>query len=78
MSDFPEPLHDTDIALEVAKPKLKRPPLYKVLLLNDDYPTMEFVLKVLCKIYNHSQDDAITIMLHIHHKGACVWGFDHR
>ena len=59
MSDFPEPLHDTDIALEVAKPKLKRPPLYKVLLLNDDYTTMEFVIKVLCEIFNHSQDDAI-------------------
>ena len=74
MSDFPEPLHDTDIALEVAKPKLKRPPLYKVLLLNDDYTTMEFVIKVLCEIFNHSQDDAMTIMLHVHQKGAGVCG----
>ncbi len=74
MSDYPEPIHDTGVALDVAKPKLKRPPLYRVLLLNDDYTTMEFVIEVLSKVFNHSHDKAMEIMLHVHQKGAGVCG----
>ncbi len=74
MSDFPEPLHDDNVALEVAKPKLKRPPLYRVLLLNDDYTTMEFVIEVLTRIFNHSEEKAAQVMLHVHQKGAGVCG----
>jgi len=74
MSDFPEPLHDDGLALETAKPKLKRPPLYRVLLLNDDYTTMEFVIEVLTQIFNHSEEKATQIMLHVHQKGAGICG----
>jgi len=74
MSDFPEPIHDDGLALETAKPKLKKPPLYRVLLLNDDYTTMEFVIEVLTQIFHHSEEKATQIMLHVHQKGAGVCG----
>lgn len=63
-----------DLALETAKPRLKRPPLYRVLLLNDDYTTMEFVVQVLKLIFHHSEDQAAQIMLHVHQKGAGICG----
>ncbi len=74
MSDFPEPLRDEGLAVETSKPKLKRPPLYRVLLLNDDYTTMEFVIDVLTQIFNHSEEKATQIMLHVHQKGAGICG----
>ena len=54
--------------------KLKRPKLYKVLLHNDDYTTMEFVVMILQAIFGHSETDATTIMLHIHRHGVGVGG----
>ncbi len=74
MSDYPEPIHDDGLALETAKPRLKRPPLYRVLLLNDDYTTMEFVVMVLQTIFHLSEERAAQIMLHVHQKGAGVCG----
>lgn len=74
MSDFPEPIHEDGIAVETAKPKLKKPPLFKVLLLNDDYTTMEFVIDVLTQIFRHSEEKATQIMLHVHQKGVGVCG----
>jgi len=74
MSDFPEPIHSDDLAVETARPRLKRPPLYRVLLLNDDYTTMEFVVKVLQAIFHHSEEKAEQIMLHVHQRGAGICG----
>ncbi len=54
--------------------KLKRPPLYKVLLHNDDYTTMEFVVHVLQSVFNHPEAEATAIMLHVHRKGIGVAG----
>jgi ATP-dependent Clp protease adaptor protein ClpS len=48
----------------------KRPNLYRVLLLNDDYTPMEFVIHVLEKFFNKDRDAATTIMLHVHHNGV--------
>lgn len=62
------------VLLETAKPRLKKPPLYKVLLLNDDYTTMEFVVSVLQLIFHHDEERAAQIMLHVHQKGAGVCG----
>lgn len=62
------------LALETAKPRLKKPPLYRVLLLNDDYTTMEFVVQVLKLIFRHDEEKAAQIMLHVHQKGAGVCG----
>jgi ATP-dependent Clp protease adapter protein ClpS len=52
------------------KPKTKRPNLYRVLLLNDDYTPMEFVVLVLQDVFNKSREDAMRIMLHVHQKGV--------
>jgi ATP-dependent Clp protease adaptor protein ClpS len=54
--------------------KLKRPRLYAVLLHNDDYTTREFVVQVLHSVFHRSEQDAIRIMLHVHHNGVGVAG----
>ena len=56
------------------KPKTKRPSMYKVLLLNDDYTPMEFVVHVLEGFFNKSREEATQIMLMVHHKGVGVCG----
>lgn len=48
----------------------KRPDLYRVLLLNDDYTPMEFVIHVLMKFFNKNEEEATLIMLHVHHHGV--------
>ncbi len=52
------------------RPKTKRPSLYRVLLLNDDYTPMEFVVLVLQDVFNKSREEAMQIMLHVHQKGV--------
>jgi ATP-dependent Clp protease adaptor protein ClpS len=66
--------HDDGLALQEAKPKLKRPPLYKVLLINDDYTPMDFVVDVLQKIFGMDREKATQIMLHVHTRGVGVCG----
>jgi len=56
------------------RPKTKKPSLYKVLLLNDDYTPMEFVVHILERIFNKNLEDAYQIMLHVHHHGVGVCG----
>ncbi len=56
------------------KPKTKKPSLYRVLLLNDDYTPMEFVVYVLQRYFNKSQEDATRIMLHVHQTGVGLCG----
>ena len=56
------------------RPKTKKPSLYKVLLLNDDYTPMEFVIHVLEKFFNKGREDATRVMLHVHHKGVGICG----
>jgi ATP-dependent Clp protease adaptor protein ClpS len=52
------------------RPKLKRPSLYRVLLLNDDYTPMEFVVHVIERFFNKGREEATRIMLHVHHHGV--------
>ena len=52
------------------RPKLKRPSLYRVLLLNDDYTPMEFVVHVLERFFNKGREEATRIMMHVHHHGV--------
>jgi len=63
----------SSIVLE-EKPKLKKPPLYKVIMLNDDYTPMEFVVEMLQSYFSKSQEQATEIMLHIHQKGLGICG----
>ena len=62
--------------LEVAqaRPKLKKPPMYKVLLLNDDYTPMEFVVQVLERFFRMDRVHATQVMLHVHTRGMGVCG----
>lgn len=66
--------HDRGLAVEQARPKLKEPPLYKVILLNDDYTPMEFVVQVLEHFFGLSREQATQIMLHVHTRGKGVCG----
>ena len=56
------------------RPKVKKPSLYRVLLLNDEYTPMEFVVHVLQKYFNKGLDDATQVMLHVHQNGVGVCG----
>ena len=65
---------DHDLVVESAKPELKPPPLYKVVLLNDDYTPMEFVVQVLEEFFGMGREQATQIMLHVHIRGRGVCG----
>ncbi|MBO42220.1 MAG: ATP-dependent Clp protease adapter ClpS [Rhodospirillaceae bacterium] len=56
------------------KPKTKKPSMYKVLLLNDDYTPMEFVVHILERFFSMGNDQATQIMLHVHRRGVGVCG----
>lgn len=72
----PPRVNDDDRTGVVVKPreKTKRPAMYKVLMLNDDYTPMEFVVHVLERFFNRSQQDATQIMLQVHQRGVGVCG----
>ena len=57
-----------------SKTRLERPPLYKVLLHNDDFTTMEFVVFVLQTVFNHGENEAMRIMLNVHREGIGLAG----
>lgn len=62
---------DTGIGIATkVRPKTKRPNLYRVLLLNDDYTPMEFVVHVLERFFNKNREEATHIMLHVHQHGV--------
>jgi ATP-dependent Clp protease adaptor protein ClpS len=68
------PEDDRGLAVEEAKPKLKKPPLFRVVLLNDDYTPMEFVVEVLELIFGMDRPKATRIMLEVHTQGKGVCG----
>ena len=63
-----------DLMVAEPKAKTKRPPLYKVILLNDDYTPMDFVVMVLEQIFRRPHADALNVMLEVHQKGAGLAG----
>jgi len=63
-----------DVLLAEPKTRLERPSLYKVVLLNDDFTPMDFVVKVLENIFHKDQSDAVRIMMEVHQKGAGICG----
>ena len=62
------------VALELEKPKLKRPSMYKVIMLNDDYTPMEFVVEVLKHFFGMDSEKATRIMLAVHNEGRATCG----
>ena len=65
---------DTVVKTRPADPEVKKPPLYKVILLNDDYTPMEFVVIVLMKFFRMDQEKATQFMLAVHTTGSAVVG----
>jgi ATP-dependent Clp protease adaptor protein ClpS len=57
-----------------AKPKTKKPAMYKVLMLNDDYTPMEFVVHILERFFSKTREEATRIMLHVHRRGVGICG----
>ena len=66
--------HKDDSVLEAKRAKLKLPPMYKVLLLNDDYTPMEFVVLILQKFFGMTRERATQVMLKVHREGMGVCG----
>ena len=64
----------TGLVVETTRPKLKKPPMYKVLMLNDDFTPMEFVIMILEKLFRMDHEKAVQVMLNVHQKGKGVCG----
>ena len=62
------------LAVETGRPEVAPPPMYSVLLLNDDYTPMDFVVQILEIIFNKSREEAVTIMLQVHKSGSGLCG----
>jgi ATP-dependent Clp protease adaptor protein ClpS len=73
MSDKQPQYLDGPVVRE-AKPKLQKPPLYKVILLNDDFTPMDFVVIILQRFFYKNREEATRIMLHVHQRGIGVCG----
>ena len=73
MSDKTDDQFNDDLAIQEAEPKLERHPLYKVVLINDDYTPMDFVVHILESFFAIDRENATRIMLevHTHGKGVC-------
>lgn len=65
---------DGEVLVAPAQTKPKRPPFYKVVLLNDDYTPMDFVVTILEMIFRKDHEEAVEIMMQVHQKGAGVCG----
>ena len=77
MSDHrdPEEQHGGhDLAVKEARPKIKQPPLYRVVLINDDFTPMEFVVEILESVFGMERTRATQVMLEVHTKGKGVCG----
>ena len=73
MPDFPDIEHDGDVLTE-SETKLEKPKLFKVILHNDDFTTMEFVVFILQQVFLRSDAEAFSIMLKVHNEGIGLAG----
>ena len=69
-----DPDHHDDLLIAPAKPALKRPSMYQVIMLNDDYTPMDFVVEVLLKFFSMNEEKATQVMLAVHTQGQAVCG----
>jgi ATP-dependent Clp protease adaptor protein ClpS len=68
------PFDEQDLSVEETRPEVKRPPLYRVLLVNDDYTPMQFVVGILESVFRMERTTATRVMLEVHTKGRGVCG----
>lgn len=78
MSDQEKTILDDDLLIQESQPEVKKPPMYKVIVLNDDYTPMEFVVLVLETFFNMDREKATRVMLHVHTRGVGVCGVFNR
>ena len=74
MADDTDHQNDSGLAVEESRPDVKEPKLYKVILLNDDFTPMEFVVEVLELFFGLNQEKATHVMLNVHTKGKGICG----
>ena len=74
MSDQKQIQHTGGVAVDEVKPKLRKPTLYRVILVNDDYTPMEFVVLVLQRFFHMPHNEAVQIMLNVHTRGSGICG----
>ncbi len=74
MSGIPDEENDSGLAVEESRPAVKEPKLYKVILLNDDFTPMEFVIDILIVFFGLGHDKATQVMLNVHTKGKGICG----
>jgi ATP-dependent Clp protease adaptor protein ClpS len=70
----PDTSHNFDLAVEEARPRVKEPPRYRVILLNDDYTPMDFVVDILSTVFGMERTQATQVMLEVHTKGKGICG----
>jgi ATP-dependent Clp protease adaptor protein ClpS len=63
-----------EVVVQASRPKPKQPPRFAVLLHNDDYTTMEFVIEILKRIFHKSEEEAVQVMLKVHQQGKGIAG----
>jgi ATP-dependent Clp protease adaptor protein ClpS len=74
MANQHEHEHEHGVAVETSKPELARPPLYSVMVLNDDYTPMDFVVEALMRFFSMNLEKATQVMLHVHTRGRGICG----
>lgn len=65
----------TSVAYDIARPKAAKPPMHEVIVFNDDFTPMEFVVEVLQKVFSKDEQSATKIMLQVHYQGQGVCGY---
>ncbi len=71
---LPPQYENEEAAVAESRTRVRKPPLFKVLLHNDDFTTMEFVVHVLESVFHLPEDEAVQVMLHVHKRGVGVAG----
>lgn len=66
--------HQADVLVAEPKAKVKRPPFFKVVMINDDYTPMDFVVQVLKEVFRKTHDEAVGVMVDVHQRGSGICG----
>jgi ATP-dependent Clp protease adaptor protein ClpS len=74
MSTTPLPIEQQTVEVAPAEPQVKKPRMYKVVMLNDDFTPMDFVVEVLTKFFSMNQEQAVKVMLQVHYDGRGICG----
>ena len=74
MPEKPQHEHEHGVVVAPSRPETARPPMYSVMLLNDDYTPMDFVVEVLMSFFSMDEEKATQVMLHVHTRGRGVCG----